>query len=88
MTYSIQFQYLRPGDSRPLDFCQDEEIVIEGGACVPVPDVGDSVSYLEKGRPVARKVLTRHFSYFGGHCAVNVVVTDLDPAEYKARLKE
>jgi hypothetical protein len=37
---------------------------------------------------VARKVLSRHFTYAGGRCTVNVVVGEMDAAEYRSRFKE
>ena len=88
MRFSVCFQYLAPGHSRPLDHCQDEDITVDDGSFIPLPNVGDSVSYIEDGKSVARKVLTRHFGYFNDHCAVNIGVTDIDPSEMAARLKE
>ena len=88
MKYTIQFQYKPTNYSRPQSKGQDETIVIEDGGYVPLPDIGDSVSYQESGRTVSRKVLTRHFSYRGEWCDVNIVVTDLDRKEMSLRLKE
>jgi len=88
MKYSVVFQYRPPGSARPPDYAQDEAIVVEDGAYIPLPDVGDSVAYLGGGKMVARKVVTRHFSLLGDHLAVNVVVTDIDPKEMASRLKE
>ena len=88
MKYSVCFQYLSAGDTRPRDYCQDEDITFDDGSYIPLPSVGDSVSYMEDGKSVARKVLMRHFGYFIGHCAVNIVVTDMPPGEMPTRLKE
>ena len=51
MKYSIEFQHKSPDWERPEDAAQDEEIFIEGGENVPIPNVGDSVSYMYDGKP-------------------------------------
>lgn len=62
-------------------------------ATVPIPAVGDSVTLRLKDsdRAGAYKVLTRHFNYTEGapglFVTINIVVTDLNPEEYAARLK-
>lgn len=83
MTISIQFQYQPDENRRPIDAMDhNEPIEIEQGEYMPVPDVGDTVTYesyeydyddkdlakLDTGREitVARKVRTRHFSYHEG----------------------
>lgn len=88
MRYSVQFQYLPEGQTSPLNYGQDDEIVFEDGEFTPIPNVGDSVSCMFGGESKAFKVVSRHFGYFSGWCAVNIVVTDISAEEYKARLKE
>ena len=88
MKYSIEFQYKPAKKSRPTDTVQDEPIEFRAGEAIPIPNVGDSVSYREGGQSVARKVLTRHFSYFGNWCKVYIVVTDISVEEIRTRLKE
>ena len=54
-----------------------------------LPNVGDTVAYMEGEKNVARKVLTRHFSLsYPENLYVNIVVTDVDEDEMSARLKE
>jgi hypothetical protein len=88
VNFKLEFQYKPAGYQRPLDYVQDDEFVAEHDELVPIPAVGDSVSYLEDGKVVARKVKTRHFSYQAGWCIVNIVVTDMPDEEMAARLKE
>jgi hypothetical protein len=90
---------------RPIDGSdQNEPIEVDAGEFLPIPDVGDTVSYDSyeydygpggrlidgTGRVVrvARKVKTRHYSYFGGTVAVNIVVVDVPKGEMSRRLKE
>ena len=86
MNYSIDFQYLAEGESRPTNHSRDEEIHIEDGAFVPIPNVGDSVSCMFGGESKVFKVKSRHFSYFSGHCAVNIVLEDISDKEINERL--
>lgn len=88
MKYKIEFQYIPPKSTRPNDEAQDEELLFEQGEFIPIPDVGDSVSYLYGGKMTAFKVVSRHFSYIGDLCCVNIVVTDISGEEMAARLKE
>jgi hypothetical protein len=88
MKYKIEFQYKEPGRSRPFDEVQDEQIVFEKGEAIPVPNVGDSVSYLHGDDMRAFKVMSRHFSYMNNLCVVNIVVTDISDEEMGQRLKE
>lgn len=88
MKYSLNFRYLPSREARPLDHCQDDQITFDNREFAPIPNVGDSVSYMEDGKSVARKVLTRHFSFFDGHYAVNIVVSDIEPIEMSVRLKD
>jgi hypothetical protein len=55
-----------------------------------VPNVGDSVTLmLTKENTVdAYKVMSRHFSYSGDWCGINIVMTNLPDDEYAARTKE
>ena len=82
----------------------NDPIEAKDGQLFPIPDVGDTVSYdsyhydyrkdgsliEESGRVarVARKVRTRHFSYFGAMLSINVVVVDVPAGEMGMRLKE
>jgi hypothetical protein len=88
MKYKVEFQYKSPDSSRPYDEVQDEEILFEHGEAIPIPNIGDSVTYLEGGNTVAYKVLSRHFSYLNNWCVVNIVVTDISSDEMASRLKE
>jgi hypothetical protein len=99
MKISIQFQYLPPGSARPID-ASDSDKRIENhdenhpGEYLPIPDVGDTVSYVSNDVPVTRKVLTRHFGYTSGDIFdydgmyVNIVVGDVSKEEMTKRLKE
>jgi hypothetical protein len=67
MKYKLEFQYLQPGRSRPVDYVQEEQIAAEDGSYIPIPDVGDSVILrLEGDRNKAYKVVTRNFAYIAG----------------------
>ena len=88
MKYKFEFQYKSPSGSRPYDEVQDDELVFEGGEFIPIPDVGDSVSYLHGEKMMAYKVISRHFAYVSGWCMVNIVVTDISGEEMSSRLKE
>jgi len=105
MKVSIQFQYQPDETRRPIDGAEhNEEIETEGNEFMPIPNVGDTVSYQSyeydyddkhriidgSGRDivVARKVKTRHFSYSAAHIGVNIVVTDVPKGEMAMRLKE
>jgi hypothetical protein len=81
-----------------------EDIEAGDGQFLAVPDVGDTVSYesyeydyTPEGRlvessgrriRVARKVKTRHYSYFGDFVSINIVVVDVPKGEMGTRLKE
>ena len=86
----MQFQYRRAGAASPEDGAHnDEEIKFEGGKFFPPPSVGDTVSYKSAGGRVARKVISRHFSYSSEDiCSVNIVVSDVSDDEMRGRLKE
>jgi len=90
MTWVIQFQYTQAGAARPEDGADnDEEIKFEGGKFFPAASIGDTVSYKSAGGRVARKVISRHFSYFSEDiCKVNIVVSDVSDEEMAGRLKE
>ena len=88
MNYKIEFQYKPKNSSRPLDVIQEVPIESDEGYYVPTPSVGDSVIIDLEGKPKAYKVLTRHFYYTRDFCTVNIAVTDLDPNEMAARIKE
>ncbi|MEJ7862393.1 MAG: hypothetical protein WKF90_12250 [Pyrinomonadaceae bacterium] len=88
MKYKVEFQYKEAGRSRPEDVVQDEEFIFENGESIPIPNVGDSVSYRYNEKISVFKVESRHFSYLSGWCVVNVVVTDISSEEVQARLNE
>ena len=94
MPYKIEFQYKPPGTARPNDYVQEENLVFENNAYLPIPEVGDTVFVTLTDRRKGFKVLTRHFSYVKTSqpdscwCIVNIVVTDVDSDEMAARLKE
>ena len=46
------------------------------------------MTYAYDQHPVARKVITRHFSFIADWCFVNIVVGDVSDTELAARLKE
>jgi hypothetical protein len=97
---SIQFQYKDRNQPRPLDQVQMERLDFEvpygeSVAALPIPAVGDTVNLrlLDDENPGAFKVITRHFSYWetesvGLQLTINIVVTDVEPGEMAARLKE
>jgi hypothetical protein len=84
----------------------NDEIDAKDGEQIAIPDLGDTVSYdsyeykytptgelIENSGKVirvARKVKTRHFSYFPSTntMSVNIVVTDVPSGEMPMRLKE
>ncbi len=89
MKYSIGFQYKGEHDLRPMDYAlNDEEILAPDGKIIPIPNVGDSVTLTTGGKVGCYKVITRHFSYYGNDCYINIVVTDIPDNEMAARLKE
>jgi hypothetical protein len=105
MKMSIQFQYQPDERRRPIDGSDaNKPIFVEGNEYLPIPNVGDTVTYQsyeydydenrrlkeESGREImaARKVKTRHFSYYYDHVNVNIVVTDVPVGEMAMRLKE
>lgn len=105
MAISIQFQYMPDENRRPIDGADHiEPIEVEAGQFLPIPEVGDTVSYEsyeydyddkhnlieDSGREimVARKVRTRHFSYGPTGVHVNIVVVDVPKGEMPMRLKE
>ena len=89
MKYRFQYQYKDLDAARP-DGAQIEKLEYEAGELILLPSVGDSVSLRPTAAgPRSYRVLTRHFSYVGGEwCFINIVVTDLPPEQYAARLKE
>lgn len=71
------------------DYGQQDDLTISPGDPVIIPNVGDSVTPMLTGenKVDAYKVVSRHFSYSGDYCCINIVVTDLDMNEYAARIK-
>jgi hypothetical protein len=99
MRYSITYQQLHKGNSRPSDDNIMEAILIEdGGPLVPIPNIGDHV-YVENGRDrketIAGRVRSRFFRYICPGtdptlhgCHINIVVEEIPHAEYGALVKE
>lgn len=86
MRHKIEIQYKPENSSRPLDYVQEAIIEAEWLA---VPNVGDTIDYSEDGKIIARKVLTRHFSFSAPNFIhINLVVTDVSKEEMGARVKE
>lgn len=77
MKFKIEFQYKGTETSRPYSEIPDDEIVFKKKESIPIPNVGDTVSYLSADRMQFFKVVSRHFSYLVGWCVVNIVVTDV-----------
>ena len=96
MVYKIRFQYKPQGQLTPYDTSQDQELIFKNGEFVPIPYIGDSVSYSFDNERKPFKVLSRHFSYLsdisepgGGElCLINIVVTDISQEEMAARRKK
>jgi hypothetical protein len=92
MVYKIKFQYKPQGQFMPYDTSQDQELVFKNGEFIPIPDIGDSVSYSFDNERKPFKVLSRHFSYRsdpgGESCLINIVVTDISLEEMAARRKK
>jgi len=88
MNYKIEFQYKKPDSPAPEARVQDTEIRFDSSQFILLPDVGDTVTYAYGQSPVARKVITRHFSFIADWCFVNIVVGDVSETELAARLKE
>jgi len=99
ISVSVRFQYKGPNAPRPEDYGQMANLTFDVPygtpvTTVPIPSVGDTVvlKLASADRPGAYKVLTRNFGYLEGEAglfvSVNIVVTDVDPEEMSARLKE
>ena len=88
MNFKIEIQYKKPDSPVPEARVQDAEIRFDSSQFIPLPDVGDTVTYAYGQHPVTRKVMTRHFSYIADWCFVNIVVGDVSETELAARLKE
>ena len=89
--YSIQFQYLKNGESRPEDLTQDDDLHFNENEYPFIPNIGDSVCYKIQGKTECRKVLSKHFTYWPNDkqsISVNIVVTDIDADDMAKRLKE
>lgn len=43
MRYALQYQYKGPGDKRPEDYGQENDVTINEGEPLVVPDLSDSV---------------------------------------------
>lgn len=88
MPWKIEFQYKPPSRERPLDGIQQTRLEFPTGQFFPIPAVGDTVYIDVNDQPADYKVVTRHFSYLGEWCVINIVVTDVSHGEMSARLKQ
>lgn len=92
MTYKIEFQHKSEGRLRPSDTSQDQELIFKQGEFIPIPNVGDSVTYSHDNERRSYRVFSRHFSYSytpaeGELCHINIVVIDLSNEEEAGRRK-
>lgn len=81
MKHSVQFFY-RPSDSpRPNHIVQDEPF--ESDAAIPIPRVGDTVSYKYDGRDIFKKVETIHNQYYiyEGETKIVTLITVIDVSD-------
>ncbi len=98
---SVMFEFhYRPQDAaRPRDEMENTDRLEWAAGGVPIPNVGDTVSYDSwehtgsgptEGRDivVARKIVSRHFYVHRDHIVVYFVVSDATGAEMRERLKE
>ncbi len=74
MKYRIRFRYKEPGTEYPDKYVQTLELIGEEGEFIPLPRVGDTVSYLEGNQIRAFKVINRHFSYLNDQCVVSIIL--------------
>lgn len=90
MKYSLQYQYKGPDDARPQDYIQQDDLTINEGEPFVIPNIGDAVmlKLTLPDKVDAYKVVSRLFSYGGGWCLINIVVTDLDDGEDAKLVKE
>ena len=87
MQYSIQYQIMESGDSRPQDCSQDDVFLFDNPAWLP--SVGDSVSMKYDERIRAFIVLSRHFSISSPKLyLVNIVVREATIDEICKRIEE
>ncbi len=92
MTYKIEFQHKSEDRLRPAGTSQDLELIFKQGEFIPIPNVGDSVSYSYNNERRSFRVLSRHFTYSytpaeGELCHINIVVMDLSNDEEAGRRK-
>jgi hypothetical protein len=86
MTYKIKFQYKPESHLKPYNTSQDQELIFKNGEFIPIPNVGDSVSYSFDNEPKTFKVLNRHFSYRldpNGEdlCLIDIIVADFSSTQ-------
>ncbi len=96
----FEFHYKPKNSARPHDETENtDRLDWLPGSFVPVPSVGDTVSYdswkatgpdADDGKDIVvmRKVESRHFYVHEDHICVYIVVTDVSDSERLARLKE
>jgi hypothetical protein len=97
---ALEFHYKAEGQKRPNDENENTEFFVwKPGSNIPIPDVGDTVSYTSwkhngpdspdgHAASAFRKVVTRHFHVSQEHIGVYLVVTDVSKEEKAARIKE
>ncbi|MGD0697474.1 MAG: hypothetical protein ABSB82_21850 [Terriglobia bacterium] len=73
MRYILVFKYREPGRF-PEECSQDEPIVLEEGEALAIPAVGDHVTCEFDGVPTDFEVVSRHFTYAGKKCSVDIEV--------------
>ncbi len=87
MKYSVSYQIMEPGEDRPYDVNQDEEITTtDEPTWIPSPGDSIAMNYGQKMR--AFTVLTRHFYFSHDYYMCNVVMRSATPDEIGKRLKE
>lgn len=98
MKYGIDFQFMHKGSKRP----SDDGIVVgieadDSTGTVILPSVGDYVDIMNGGKDAERasfagRVRSRLFRYIrvgaDVHCAVNIVVEEVDPEVFGELVKE
>ena len=80
MNYKIEFQYKKPDSPVPEARVQDAEIRFDSSQFLLLPDVGDTVTYAYDQHPVARKVITRHFSFIAAETPRQIRLAERRPA--------
>ncbi|MGH9712639.1 MAG: hypothetical protein ACRD5M_04990 [Candidatus Acidiferrales bacterium] len=87
MKYSVYIRIKEPEDEYPHREYQDNQISSDRGDFIPLPIVGDSISFVCGGETKYAKVLTRHFDYIDILCRVDLVVAEIPDEEVNARTR-